>query len=229
MPRDWDVRYAAEPELWGAEPNRYVRARLAAADPAYVVDLACGNGRNALWLARRGWRVTAVDTSTVALDQARKKAADMGLDVEWIHADVRTWAPAGPVDVALVSYLHLPTPELVALLRGAATWLRPEGRLLYVGHSRTNHARGVGGPSEPEVLAEIADLAAAAEGLRTVSLEHILRPTDNGTAIDIVLEATPWPPLESTRAVTIESRPPDQPPPVDEHPGVTRGGTGPGA
>ena len=62
MPRDWDVRYAAEPELWGAEPNRYVRARLAAADPAYVVDLACGNGRNALWLARRGWRVTAVDT-----------------------------------------------------------------------------------------------------------------------------------------------------------------------
>ena len=217
MPQDWDVRYAAEPTLWGAEPNAYVRARLGGADPAYAVDLACGNGRNALWLARRGWRVTGVDTSAVALERARERGKELGLEVEWVHADVRTWSPAEPVAVALVSYLHLPTAQLVALLRTAAGWLRPDGRLLYIGHARTNHARGVGGPSEPAVLAEIADLAAAAEGLRTVSLEHILRPTDTGTAIDILLEAAPWPPVGGAGDAA-----------DDVHPGVTRGGTGPG-
>jgi SAM-dependent methyltransferase len=217
MPRDWDARYAAEPTLWGSEPNQYVRARLGSADPAYVVDIACGNGRNALWLARRGWRVTGVDISGVAIERARERGKELGVEVEWVHGDVRTWAPAEPVAVALVSYLHLPTDELITLLRGAAGWLRPDGRLLYIGHSRTNHSRGVGGPSEPEVLAEIADLAAAAEGLRTVSLEHVLRETDNGTAIDILLEVTLWPTLGAGEK------------PDDEHPGVTRQGTGPAA
>ena len=212
MPADWDARYAAEPTLWGAEPNQYVRARLGGADPAYCVDLACGNGRNALWLARRGWRVTGVETSAVALEKARERSTELGLDVEWVQDDVRAWKPDGPVAVALVSYLHLPTDELVALLRTAGGWLRPDGRLLYIGHSRTNHTRGVGGPSEPHVLAEIADLAAAAEGLRTVSLEHVLRQTDKGVAIDILLEATPWPELA------------EAPDADDEHPGVTRAG-----
>jgi SAM-dependent methyltransferase len=211
--RDWDARYAAEPTLWGTDPNQYVRGRLAADEPGRAVDLACGNGRNALWLARRGWRVTGVDISTVGLERARERAGEAGVEVEWVHADVRTWAPAGPVDLVLVAYLHLPTAELVELLRAAAGWLRPAGRLIYIGHSRTNHTRGVGGPSEPTVLAEIADLAAAAEGLRTVALEHLLRATDAGTAIDILLEVTPWPEPDA-----------DATPAVDEHPGVTRAG-----
>jgi SAM-dependent methyltransferase len=211
--RDWDARYAAEPTLWGTDPNQYVRARLGGDEPGRAVDLACGNGRNALWLARRGWQVTGVDISGVALERARERGAELGVEVEWVHGDVRSWEPAGPVDVVLVAYLHLPTKELIELLAGAARWLRPDGRLIYLGHSRTNHARGVGGPSEPTVLAEIADLAAAAEGLRTVALEHLLRATDAGTAIDILLEVTPWPEPDADAA-----------PEVDEHPGVTRAG-----
>lgn len=213
MSRDWDARYAAEPTLWGTDPNQYVRARLGLDEPARAVDLACGNGRNALWLARRGWQVTGVDISGVALERARDRAGELGVEVEWVHGDVRTWAPANLVDVVLVAYLHLPTAELVDLLAKAAGWLRPGGRLIYIGHSRTNHARGVGGPSEPTVLAEIADLATAAEGLRTVALEHLLRVTDAGTAIDILLEVTPWPEPDA-----------EAPPETDEHPGVTRAG-----
>jgi SAM-dependent methyltransferase len=213
MSRDWDARYAAEPTLWGTDPNQYVRARLAGDEPGRVVDLACGNGRNAVWLARRGWQVTGVDISGVALERARERANELGVEVEWVHGDVRTWEPAGPVDVVLVAYLHLPTKELVELLAAAAHWLRPTGRLLYIGHSRTNHARGVGGPSEPTVLAEIADLAAAAEGLRTVALGHLLRSTDSGTAIDILLEVAPWPEPDAEAV-----------PESDEHPGVTRAG-----
>lgn len=189
MPSDWDARYAAAPRPWGAEPNAHVRRRLAYADAGRVVDLACGHGRNALWLARRGLDVTAVDHSAVALDQARAGAAEVGLYVDWVLADVRSWMPPCPVDIVLVSYLHLPLDELVALLRRAATWLRSGGALLYVGHSRTNRDLGVGGPSDPGVLPEIADLARAAEGLRTVALEHLVLPTGE---ISVVLEVSPW-------------------------------------
>lgn len=190
---EWDARYSAEPTLWGHAPNQFVRARLADAEPGRAVDLACGNGRNAVWLARRGWRVDAVDISAVAIEQARERSAQAGVEVGWEVGDALAWTPDGPLDLALVVYLHVPLAELTALLARAATWLAPGGRLLYVGHSRTNLTRGVGGPSDPGILAEIADLAVAAEGLQVTALSHLVRRTDNGAAIDLLLEATPWP------------------------------------
>jgi SAM-dependent methyltransferase len=206
---DWDARYSAEPSLWGAEPNQFVRARLAELEPGVALDLACGNGRNAMWLARRGWRVTGVDISAVALEQARSRSAELGVEVDWQHADVREWAPPAAVDLALIAYLHLPLPELIGVLRTAGRALRPRGRLLYVGHARANLERGYGGPSDPGVLTEIADLAAAAAELRVRELAHVLRPTDAGNAIDILLDATPW-----------EAPPADES--AEQHCGVTR-------
>jgi SAM-dependent methyltransferase len=209
---DWDARYTAEPLLWGAAPNQFVRARLADAEPGTAVDLACGNGRNALWLARRGWRVTGVDISAVALEQAAQRSAQVEIPVTWEQADVRTWAPPTPVDLVLVAYLHLPIPELTAVLRAAARHLTSVGRLLYVGHSRTNLTRGFGGPSDAGVLAEIADLAAAADGLAVRELAHLFRQTDQGAAIDIVLDAAPWPEPDAAEVAS------------DAHPGQTRAG-----
>lgn len=193
---DWDARYAADPALWGEQPNQFVRARVADADPGRAVDLGCGNGRNAVWLARRGWHVEAVDISAVGIEQARQRSERAGVHVAWEVGDALTWRPAEPLDLALVVYLHMEMPELIGVLARAATWLAPGGRLLYVGHSRTNIDRGVGGPSNPDVLAEIADLAAAAQGLRVLALQHQLRETDAGTAIDILLEATTWDALD---------------------------------
>ncbi len=208
---DWDARYAAEPSLWGAAPNQFVRARVADSEPGVAVDLACGNGRNALWLARRGWQVTGVDISTVALDLARQRSVPAGVSVTWEHADARFWKAPGPVDLALVAYLHLPIEELSAVLRAAAAQLTPTGRLLYVGHSRSNFHRGFGGPSEPGVLVDIEDLAAVAEGLAVRELAHLFRPTEQGEAIDIVLDASPWPTTDLAGA-------------DDAHPGQTRAG-----
>lgn len=195
---DWDARYAADPALWGEQPNQFVRARVADAEPGRVVDLGCGNGRNAVWLARRGWHVEAVDISAVGIEQAQQRSERAGVHVAWEVGDALTWSPPEPLDLVLLVYLHMEMPELIGLLARAATWLAPGGRLLYIGHSRTNIERGVGGPSNPDVLAEIAELASAAEGLRVLALQHLLRETDTGTAIDILLEVTTWAGAEPT-------------------------------
>jgi SAM-dependent methyltransferase len=195
---DWDARYAADPALWGELPNQFVRARLAESEPGRAVDLACGNGRNAVWLARRGWHVDAVDISAVAIEQAQQRSERAGVCVGWEVGDALSWQPAEPLDLVLVVYLHMEMPDLIGLLARATTWLAPGGRLIYIGHSRTNIERGVGGPSNPALLAEIAELAEAAAGLRVLALQHLMRETEAGTAIDILLEVTTWEPAVST-------------------------------
>jgi SAM-dependent methyltransferase len=220
---EWDARYQAEPMLWGMEPNQFVHDRLVDVPPGVAVDLACGNGRTAGWLSGCGWKVTGVDISGVALDQARQRAEQIGVQVEWVQADARQWSPPGPVDLVLVAYLHLPVRELVAVLARAGTMLSPQGRLLYVGHSRTNFTRGFGGPSDPAVLIEIAELAEAAEGFRVRELAHLLRDTDAGPAVDIILDACPWHApemVEGSRAAGGDWRTKLG----DAHPGVTRAG-----
>ncbi len=189
---EWDARYQAEPMLWGMEPNQFVHDRLVDVEPGVAIDLACGNGRNSVWLAGCGWKVTGVDISGVALEQAGQRSEQIGVAVDWVQADVRHWSPPEPVDLVLVAYLHLPVAELIAVLARAGTLLTPQGRLLYVGHSRTNFTRGFGGPSDPAVLIEIAELAEAAQELRVRELAHLLRDTDAGPAVDIILDAAPW-------------------------------------
>lgn len=220
---EWDARYEAEPLLWGSEPNQFVHDRLFAVEPGVAVDLACGNGRNAVWLAGCDWKVTGVDISGVALGQAAQRSEQLGVHVDWVQADVRHWSPRAPVDLILVAYLHLPVAELIAVLARAGTLLTPRGRLLYVGHSRANFTRGFGGPSDPEVLIEIAELAEAAETLRVRELAHLMRDTDAGPAVDIVLDAMPWHaegPIEGSRAAGGEWRTKLG----DAHPGVTKAG-----
>src|SRR3954463_1695499 len=88
---DWDQRYA-EQRQWSAEPNALVAELLAGLPPGDAVDLAAGEGRHALWLAGRGWRVTAVDFSAVGLDRGRAQAdAEQASSVTWVTADVLSW------------------------------------------------------------------------------------------------------------------------------------------
>ncbi|GAA4477999.1 hypothetical protein GCM10023094_21220 [Rhodococcus olei] len=186
----WDARYRDRPDPWGSEPADTVRQRLAGAAPGRAVDLACGDGRHARWLARAGWTVTAVDHSAVAIEQARDR--DPEARIGWQVGDVVDWEPAGEVDLVLLAFLHLPTEHLQALLTRAAGWLAPGGRLLYLGHSIENYHRGVGGPPDPAILPGIADLAPAAAGLRVDALEHVRHPQGDGTAVDILLDASRW-------------------------------------
>lgn len=172
----WDARYAARDLLWSAGPNQFVADELIGLRPGRAVDLAAGEGRNALWLARRGWRVSAVDFSAVALDRGRQleNALATGATgpsedprVEWVHTDVLRWVPDRPdYDLALLAYLHLPADELDRVLRRAFAALAPGGTLLVVAHDATNLSEGTGGPQEAAVLYTAEDVLAALDGER---------------------------------------------------------------
>jgi SAM-dependent methyltransferase len=182
---DWDERYA-ERQQWSAEPNGLIAGLLAELPPGDAIDLAAGEGRHALWLARLGWRVTAVDFSDVGL--ARGRAQPGGDRVTWVAADVTSWtAEPESQDLVLVAYLHLTEEPTVSLLSRAVGWLRPGGRLVVLGHDVENLTAGVGGPQEAELLHSVDRLTPVA-GLLTVDrLEQVRRETPAGTALDTLL------------------------------------------
>lgn len=182
---DWDQRYTAG-QQWSSGPNALVAELLTDVPPGDAVDLAAGEGRHALWLAGRGWRVTAVDFSAAGL--ARGQEQPGAERVAWVTADALGWsAPQAALDLLLVAYLQLPEAELTGLLARAVGWLRPGGRLLALGHDVDNIARGVGGPQEPGVLYSVERLSPAAALLDVDRLEQVRRDTPGGVALDTLL------------------------------------------
>ena len=191
---DWNRRYLDREHEPPAEPNRFVLAELAALAPGRALDLGCGMGRNAVWLAEGGWDVTAVDFSDVAVRRARRLAARRGVRVEWLRADLRDYAPPeGAFDLVLLAYVHLPRVERRLVLRRAAAALAPGGTLLAVGHDLRNLTEGWGGPSNPDVLYTPDDLVADLEGLGIQRAERVTRTveTDEGEAeaVDALVRA----------------------------------------
>ena len=188
---DWNRRYAAAERIHStAAPNRFLVAEVADLAPARALDLACGAGRNAVWLAERGWRVTAVDFSGVALAMARDLASAHGVQVDWIEADVVTWIPpARAHDLVCVLYLQLPAPERRAALRHAVDALRPDGTLLVVGHDLLNLSEGWGGPTQADVLFTPEDIAGEIGGLQIERAERARRPVEDGGALHEAIDA----------------------------------------
>jgi SAM-dependent methyltransferase len=156
----WDERYAASDLVWSREPNQFVAAELADLPPGSAVDLAAGEGRNAIWLAARGWSATAVDFSHVALDKGARLAADdpRRIDVTWVCADATAWQPEEPVDLVVVAYLQVPAPDRRRAVRNAVGMLRSGGTFLLVAHDSTNLTEGTGGPQDPAVLMTADDV-----------------------------------------------------------------------
>lgn len=189
---EWDVRYAKAELEWGAEPNRFLVQEIEGLEPGRALDIAAGEGRNAIWVAARGWTVTAVDFSPVAIEKARRLAAERGVDVEWVVADVVDYAPGTEVfDLAIVFYLHLVASEMRKVLGRAAAALRRGGTLLIVGHDRANLTDGVGGPQDPAILLDAQVVASELEDLVIEKAERILRRVEGAEreAIDTLVRA----------------------------------------
>jgi SAM-dependent methyltransferase len=177
----WDERYAASELVWSRGPNQFVEAECADLPPGSAVDLAAGEGRNAIWLARRGWRVTAVDFSQVALDKGRTLAGD--LEVDWVCADATAWTPAEPVDLVVVAYFQVPAADRRAAHRHAVESLRAGGTFVLVAHDTTNLTEGTGGPQDASVLMTAGDVLADLEGLevdvvRAERVERVVATAD---------------------------------------------------
>ena len=184
-PTDWDEKYRAADRLWTPTPNLYVADRLAHHSPGSGVDVASGEGRNAVWLAERGWRMTGVDFSEVALERART-ASDT---VRWELADVRAWDPQEKFDLVLVAYLQMVEDELAEVIGRSVDWLEDGGELFLIGHDRSNLDRGHGGPQTPEVLWEIDAIRSWLEDLAVVEAQVVRRPVETPEGVRVARDA----------------------------------------
>ena len=196
----WNERYAASELVWSAEPNRFVAEIVAPLEPGSAVDIAAGEGRNAIWLVQRGWTVLATDYSEVAISRLRDRAA--ALLGEWadrleaVVADATLPVPdAEARDLVLFSYLQLPPEQMSQALRAGLASVRPGGHLVVVGHAGRNLEHGWGGPSERAVLHDpdevLAHLGLGGSNPAVEVAEIRVRPvdTDDGPreALDTVV------------------------------------------
>jgi len=193
---DWDQRYAGSELLWTAEANRFLVAEAGGLAPGTALDLACGEGRNAVWLAERGWTVRGVDFSGVALAKAEKLAAARGVDVAWEQADLLDSSPEpASYDLVAILYLQVPAAERRVIVRRAAAGLAPGGTLLVIAHDSSNLEHGWGGPQSPAVLYGAADVrsdlaGSAVEIERAETLERpVETPDGERIALDLLVRA----------------------------------------
>ena len=182
---EWNARYRDTGLVWSATPNQFVEAELADLSPGRAVDLAAGEGRNALWLARQGWQVTAVDYARAGLDKGRTLAGD--LDVDWVCADATTWTHEPTFDLCLIAYLQLPSDERRAAVRNGYASVRVGGTFLLVAHDSTNLTEGTGGPQYAHVLLTAEDVLTdlGGETFEVQRAERVAREVpqpDGGTA-----------------------------------------------
>lgn len=191
---EWDQRYRSTDRLWSATPNLFVADRLKTIPPGRGLDLAAGEGRNAIWLASLGWKMTAVDFSGVAVERGSAHTDE----VEFVVADVLEWEPADSYDLILVAYLHLVASEFHAILLKAREWLASDGELFLIGHDVSNVSDGWGGPQYPEVLWDVPGIVGLLDGMFIVEAQVVRRPveTEDGPrfARDALVRARPRPP-----------------------------------
>ena len=195
----WDARYRAAERVWSGEPNGALVAEATALAPGRALDVGCGEGADAVWLARRGWAVTALDVSRVALDRARRHAEEADVQVTWVHAGlVEAELPTGSFDLVSAQYaVLLRTPGAVAE-RVLADLVAPGGTLLVVHHDLGPdhaHAHAHAGGFDPALYALPADVAAVlGDGWRVeVDESRPRRITGGGGAhhvADLVLRAS---------------------------------------
>jgi SAM-dependent methyltransferase len=166
----WNARYDTAELVWSGEPNEFLPPEVADLPPGRALDLACGEGRNAIWLATQGWQVTGVDFSETGIAKAQRLADERGIDVTWEVADATTWEPpAEGFDLVIVFYLQLPADERRSAVANAVRSLAPNGTFLLVAHDLLNLSEGYGGPQDAVVL---TTSEAIVDDMASASLEH---------------------------------------------------------
>lgn len=179
----WDQRYRDGSADWPEGPAPGVDALTRSLPPGDALEMACGTGRNAIYLARGGWSVTAVDFAAAALDIARRRASTEKpkTGIEWLHRDLTRWKPSeSSFDLVVITYLHIPWDSFLPVLGSAEAAVRPGGTLFVLGHDRSNVTEGTGKPKHIDVTYTAGELAAALERCSVMQAEVVKRSPDHG-------------------------------------------------
>ena len=180
--KPWDERYGSDEFFYGTEPNDFLREQ-AGEIPAggEVLCLAEGEGRNAVFLARRGHRITAVDQSAVGLDKAKKLAAAHGVTIDIVVADLGEYVIAPNRWSGIVSiWCHLPGALRRRVHAQIVEGLAPGGVLIFEAYTPDQIPRGTGGPKDADLLSRVDELNRAFAGLQIVRAEEIEREVREG-------------------------------------------------
>jgi 2-polyprenyl-3-methyl-5-hydroxy-6-metoxy-1,4-benzoquinol methylase len=195
---DWNERYRASSAVWSGEPNAALveHAPPPPAPGARAVDLGCGEGADALWLARQGWAVTAVDWAGVALNRVRDRVAQAGLPVTVAQGDatdaafVASLSPTGRYDLVTLGYLHPEPEDRSRTYAHLAGLLEPGGHLLVITHAPAHGRLGLPGPPPHRLLGGADVLAALGTAdLEVLVADDVQRLADDGAvrAVDAVV------------------------------------------
>lgn len=135
-----EIWEGSDPEC--AAPDAILASETAGMPPGSALDLGCGDGGNAVWLAKQGWRVTALDFSRSAVRAAGRRAERERVDVEFITADAAAHKPQTRYDLIISFYIQLQPAQRATMLSNAAHALKPGGTLLIVAHDRSTPPSG---------------------------------------------------------------------------------------
>jgi SAM-dependent methyltransferase len=194
---EWDARYSErDGARWSGRPNGRLVAEVASLTPGRALDVGCGEGADAIWLARQGWAVTAIDVSDVAVIRAREAAELAGVVVEWVGGDaLRTPFPAGSFDLVSMQYPALPKAAGEAAVQALLGTVRPGGLLLAVYHDLSDehreHMKSQG--TDPADYVDADDLDRLLGDAFTIELHAVEPrldpPPDTPHVADVVLRA----------------------------------------
>lgn len=194
---EWDARYCQqEGALWSGRPNGRFVVEVEGLSPGRALDVGCGEGADAIWLARAGWTVSAIDISEVALSRARAAADVAGVDVEWIRGDaLQTAFPAGAFDLVSMQYPALPKAAGAISVMTLLNTVRPGGVLLAIyhdlDHEHREHMKSRG--SDPADYVDADELAHLLTDDFTVEIHavepRIDPPPDSPHVADVILRA----------------------------------------
>jgi SAM-dependent methyltransferase len=197
----WDERYRSAQRVWSGQPNPQLVAEVAGLQPGRALDVGCGEGADAIWLARNGWDVVAVDISGIAIQRGEQHARDTdpaaAERIEWRQADLLAQPPEpGSYDLVTAQFMQLPPEPRTRMFTSLAAAIRAGGTLLIVGHHPSDIGSGVPRPPMPELFYSADEIAGLLDNTWQVDASEA-RPRDamtpDGTEVtihDAVLVAT---------------------------------------
>jgi len=194
--KDWDTRYKSADNIWSLTPNAFVTQYLEHLPTGSMIDLAGGEGRNALWFASRGWEVENVEFSRVALGKYADRSIEMDLldHCKATHADVTEdirYALRN-VDLGVIAYLHIDSTGLAKAIQSLVSNIKPGGTFFGIWHARENLVDGYGGPQDLEVIPtkEAVREALIKSGISGASIELKERRVNVGEEIKTAIDLT---------------------------------------